>query len=294
MKHVFLSYAREDVETMRRVRDSLAGESITVWSDEKLIPGTPSWQVAIEKAIEGAGCIVVLLSPSARGSEWVRKELNYADAHGISIFPVHVRGEERDSVPIQLIDAQRVDARSRFLGAMQQLVDAVSDYLKHLDSADEPETPESKIQWTERSKLYPSFWKMLQTRSKGRTELFGDLTELDSYFLSINAGRKGFKLGYVISMDWGSVNLYVDSGFKTKNKAYFDALYVHQESIDAEFGAPLDWMRLDNKRSSQITQKFTNGGLDKRESWPVLQDQMIDAMIRLDKIFRPVIAGLKD
>ncbi len=294
MKHVFLSYAREDAATMRRVRDLLTDEGIAVWSDENLTPGTASWQTAIEKALEAAGCVVVLLSPDARGSQWVTNELSYAATHEVAVFPALVRGDERDAVPIQLINAQRVDARQRFLAAMQQLVDAVRDHLQKLEHDDELPSADSKIHWTERSRLYAQFWKMLQQRSKGRTTLFTDLTGLDAYFLSISAGRKGFKLGYVISMDWGSVNLYIDSGYKEKNKAYFDALYAHRDAAEAAYGAPLDWLRLDNKRSSQITHKFTDGGLDKRESWPALQDRMIDAMIRLDNVFRRVIAGLKD
>jgi hypothetical protein len=294
MKHIFLSYSRADSEMMRRVRDTLTGEGLAVWTDESLTPGTPSWQSALENALDGAGCVVVLLSPDARKSQWVANELSYASAHGVVIFPALIRGEEKDSVPLQLINAQRVDLRARFLAGMQTLVDALRDYLSSLDDDDEADDLEGdQSLWTARSRLYPPFWKMLQTRSKGRTTLFMNLTALDNYFLGTSAGRKGLKLGYLISPRWGMVKLYIDLGDKVRNKAFYDALYAQRDSIESEFGGALDWQRLDNKRSSQVVFKFNDGGLDDRDSWPTLIDHMIDAMIRLDTVMRQRVAAIE-
>jgi hypothetical protein len=294
VKHIFLSYSRADAEIMRRVRDTLTGEGLAVWTDESLTPGTPSWQSALENALDGAGCVVVLLSPDARKSQWVANELSYASAHGVVIFPTLVRGEEKDSVPLQLINAQRVDLRARFLAGMQTLVDALRDYLSRLEDEDESgDSEEDKAAWMGRSRLYPPFWKILQTRSTGRTALFTNLTALDNYFLGTSAGRKGVKFGYLISPRWGMVKLYIDLGDKTHNKAFYDALYAQRDSIESEFGAALDWQRLDNKRSSQVVLKFDDGGLDDRDSWPTLMDKMIDAMIRLDTVMRPRVAAIE-
>jgi hypothetical protein len=290
MKHVFLSYSRSDAEVMRRVRDTLQEEGLAVWTDETLTPGTPSWQAAIETALEDAGCVVVLLSPDARKSQWVANELSFATAQDVSIFPVLVRGDDKDAVPLQLINAQRVDLRSRFLAGMQTLVDAIREHLRRLDS-DDP--PPDETAWMDRRRQYVQFWKLLQERSKGRTDLFTNLTALDTYFLSTSAGRKGIKLGYLIALNWGTVNVYIDLGDKARNKAFFDALYARRDAIEAEFGEAIDWRRLDNKRASQFGRKFEDGGLENRASWPGLIDHMIDAMIRLDKAVRPRLENIE-
>lgn len=67
---IFISYSRRDTETMRRVAYFLRDQGYKVWVDnEKLIPGTPAWEEAIEKGIKQAFAIVVLLSPDSKDSE---------------------------------------------------------------------------------------------------------------------------------------------------------------------------------------------------------------------------------
>ena len=76
--HVFISYSRKDSEAMQRIVSFLRGHGIKAWVDnERLVPGTPIWEEEIEKAIKGAFAILVVLSPDAKGSEWVRREITY-------------------------------------------------------------------------------------------------------------------------------------------------------------------------------------------------------------------------
>ena len=63
-KHVFMSYSRRDEAVMQRVATFLRAQGINVWVDnEKLVPGTPIWEVEIEKAIKNAAAVVIILSP---------------------------------------------------------------------------------------------------------------------------------------------------------------------------------------------------------------------------------------
>jgi len=67
-----------------------------------------------------------------------------------------------------------------------------------------------------------------------------------------------------------------------ENKRIFDALHSRQAEIDAAFGEPLDWQRLDERQASRIRHVIANGGLRDRERWPEIQEQMISAMVRLE------------
>ena len=66
-----------------------------VWIDEEnLAIGTLDWERAIEEAIQQVDAFVVILSPAAKGSKWVRAEIRLAELHKIAIFPVLAYGDE--------------------------------------------------------------------------------------------------------------------------------------------------------------------------------------------------------
>ncbi len=109
---IFLSYSRRDARLMRRVRADLRAEGFDVWTDESLKPGTPSWLDAVETAIRSSMCVIVLLTPDARKSEWVGKELSTAKIHRKQIIPLLARGDEKASVPMLLSNTQYADIRS--------------------------------------------------------------------------------------------------------------------------------------------------------------------------------------
>lgn len=108
---IFLSYSHRDRDIMQRLYTDLAGAGFDLWIDDGLEPGTPSWTAAIQTAIEQASCMVVILSPDAKSSQWVNSEISYAQSHHLPIFPVLAKGDVRNAVPFSLITAQRVDFR---------------------------------------------------------------------------------------------------------------------------------------------------------------------------------------
>lgn len=114
MQHdVFLSYSREDVAIMQKIRDELRADGFAVWTDEGIEPGTPSWKIAIEEALLNTTSVVVLLSPSASQSKWVRNELDFAETHRKRIFPMMVRGDAEQSVPFGFTTYQWIDIRDK-------------------------------------------------------------------------------------------------------------------------------------------------------------------------------------
>lgn len=131
--NVFLSYSRTDGDMMRRVTDDLRKRGFSVWNDEALEPGTPSWKDAIEAALEGAETVVALLSPDAKKSEWIERELDYARAQSVPIIPVIVRGETQSAVPFELITVQRADLRKDYNNGLSDLQEALADQLKRPD-----------------------------------------------------------------------------------------------------------------------------------------------------------------
>jgi hypothetical protein len=67
---------------------------------------------------------------------------------------------------------------------------------------------------------------------------------------------------------------------KDENKFIFDGLLAQREAIEAAFGQPLDWKRLDHKKSSRIEFVKAFEGNDESQ-WDEIIDWMIDHLRRL-------------
>lgn len=134
MHDIFLSYSRKDNDIMQRVKQSFLDAGLTVWTDEGIQPGTPSWQDAIENAIQETQAIVCLLSPDAKNSRWVRAELQRAEWYKKPIFLILVAGQEHESIPMGYEFHQYTDIRelSEYETRLVQLIQSLSRVLKSL------------------------------------------------------------------------------------------------------------------------------------------------------------------
>jgi hypothetical protein len=70
---VFLSYAHEDLDVAQSISERIGRERWSVFWD-RTIPVGFTWDEIVEGAIDASKCVVVLWSPAARNSEWVRIE----------------------------------------------------------------------------------------------------------------------------------------------------------------------------------------------------------------------------
>jgi TolB protein len=149
-RHFFISYSRTDTTQKQNIIKQLRARGINLWVDiENLVPGSPAWEREIERAIRDAAGIIVLLSPDSNNSEWVRREISFAQQNDKQIFPVLIRGEEDDSVPLRLSNHQWVDLRTDSDSGLDGLADALKDQLgvTVVNKKMEPQKKEP-IQWS--------------------------------------------------------------------------------------------------------------------------------------------------
>ena len=125
MATIFLSYSRKDTEIMQKVRDYLRAHDVSVWTDEGIEPGTSDWTRALESNIQRCRGMVVILSPDANASEWVRKEISRARTLGRAVIPLLARGSLANAVPLSLENYQLIDLRTEF--------DKIQDLLADLE-----------------------------------------------------------------------------------------------------------------------------------------------------------------
>lgn len=154
-----------------------------------------------------------------------------------------------------------------------------------------------KKEYATRHILRKKFWTQLLEKCKNKTNLFSNISPSIYAWVGTGAGKGGIAFNYTITQKFGSCEIYFDKGKNFTepniNKIRFDQLYKHKNKIEKEFGENLIWERLDNKRACRISIKFNEAGLKDEGKWDKLQDKMIDAMIRLEKVFKGYIQRLK-
>lgn len=75
MVDVFISFARDDAMTARRLQQALATAGLSVFVDQDVLVAGTDFTSAIADSLRSARAVVVLLSASTRRSKWVQEEL---------------------------------------------------------------------------------------------------------------------------------------------------------------------------------------------------------------------------
>jgi hypothetical protein len=74
---VFISHVREDQVLAGKVADALRKNGLEVWDSRSILPGD-NWAEKVSEALEQSRAMVVLITPGALKSDWVRREIEYA------------------------------------------------------------------------------------------------------------------------------------------------------------------------------------------------------------------------
>ncbi|MBD0334550.1 MAG: TIR domain-containing protein [Cyanobacteria bacterium Co-bin13] len=97
MTQVFLAYADADRERQEHIRLSLMLAGVTVWSSRTDIQSGKDFQAEINRGIENADNLVVLLSPQALRSHYCLREISYAFELNKRVIPLLIE-------PVDLVE----------------------------------------------------------------------------------------------------------------------------------------------------------------------------------------------
>lgn len=132
------------------------------------------------------------------------------------------------------------------------------------------------------------FWELLLERAKLRTPLHANLSPGTDTWKSAGIGKRGFQLNYGLRQRDCSAYLWI-----ADNKAAYNALLADRDAIETEFGAPLTWFEADEQKGCSINYTMDGGYRSPSEDFAEIQDRMIDAMIRLEKVLVPRVLALR-
>jgi len=136
---VYMSYAQQDRELAWNLAKALKNAGLHVWIDiDNIYPGD-NWAEVIGKALKESQAMVVLLTPSALQSEWVRKDIAYAIgnlAYEWRVIPVLVGGMSADEIPwilrqMQVIHLENPEQQDRIEQIAEALREASQGLISH-------------------------------------------------------------------------------------------------------------------------------------------------------------------
>ena len=117
---LFISYSRTDSEFVDRLQADLQARGYDTWVDRKRLEGGQDWADMIQRAIERCQIMLIALSPEAITSEWVKREIAYAQESGKQLLPLMVRHVTQ--VPIRIQGIQWVDCEGPYERALDRLL----------------------------------------------------------------------------------------------------------------------------------------------------------------------------
>lgn len=160
-------------------------------------------------------------------------------------------------------------------------------------SPEASEVGEVKKDLSERQQLRRAFWKLLLDRARGRTSLHTAVSPQPASWIATGAGMSGLSWNYVTLQHGMRIELYIGTPDEQVNSNLFERLQSHREEVEASFGDPIDWQRLEGRQGCRIAYHLSLGGWRDQEKWPDVVDAAIDAMIRFERALRPFVKKIQ-
>jgi hypothetical protein len=175
------------------------------------------------------------------------------------------------------------DGEALFLDIQQIIpVPEAGEFMIGIASKDSEEKAAQGAQKT-RHVLRLDFWReTLEAMRRSGATLFQNISPGDRTWISTTSGVPGcqFSMIFVKSGVWAE--LYLNRASPEENKRIFDALIARRDEIEAAFGAPLEWERLDGKKACRIKHAAAFDSFD-RANWPAMTAWLIEHMGRLER-----------
>lgn len=116
-REVFLSHASSDRRLAERLVAALEAHRVPVWYSKAQLRGAQAWHDEIGEALNRCDWLIVLLTPAAVRSEWVKREVTFAlieRRYRRRIIPVLARDCRFSRLSWTLAGMQMIDLRAGF------------------------------------------------------------------------------------------------------------------------------------------------------------------------------------
>jgi hypothetical protein len=137
----------------------------------------------------------------------------------------------------------------------------------------------------ERHGVRYAFWQQaLEALRESGVNLYDNISPSQDHWLHAGSGVTGCPYGLIFGKNEARVEMNLSRASAEENKWLFDHLAARKTEIEAGFGAPLVWKRLDHRKASRIEcSKAFDGSAS--ENWPEIIAWMVEHIRRLEGAF---------
>lgn len=175
---------------------------------------------------------------------------------------------------------------------MEQIIpqkDSEDYIIKMADKTQEEISTQEGLQT--RHHLRMEFWIKILPMFKGKTPIFQNISPTKDHWLSSTVGG----IRYTMTITKSNCNVLVEFPLSNKdeNKKLFDKLLKFKEQIEAKFGLPLNWERLDDRITSRISFTLPDVSIFNKDDWDKMLRFLSTNMIKLEEAVRFPLTQIK-
>ncbi|MGP4146938.1 DUF4268 domain-containing protein [Escherichia coli] len=153
-------------------------------------------------------------------------------------------------------------------------------------NAKEAEEKTTEVVLKNRHTVRREYWeRALEAFQKSACQLYNNISPSKDHWLSAGSGLSGCPYNLIFLQKELRVELCISRGVTEENKYLFDLLSQSKQDIEHTFGAELEWMRLDEKKSCRIQFSTKADGFNK-ETWPQAVAWHLEQMTKLEKALK--------
>ena len=153
-------------------------------------------------------------------------------------------------------------------------------------NAKEAEEKTTEVVLKNRHMVRREYWeRALEAFQKSACQLYNNISPSKDHWLSAGSGLSGCPYNLIFLQKELRVELWISRGVTEENKYLFDLLSQSKQDIEHTFGAELEWMRLDEKKSCRIQFSTKADGFNK-ETWPQAVAWHLEQMTKLEKALK--------
>ena len=160
--------------------------------------------------------------------------------------------------------------------------------------AKETEEKSTEVVLKKRHTVRREYWELaLDTFQQSTYNLYDNISPSNDHWLSAGSGLSGCHYDLVLLKKKLRVDLWLDRRTSEENKFLFDFLAAMKDDIEAEFGEPLEWLRLDDKKSSRVQFSCETDGFNK-DTWPQSVAWHLEYMSKLEQALKVPLQNAAD
>ena len=140
---------------------------------------------------------------------------------------------------------------------------------------------ESAGETTPRAEAYRTFFQDLLDELREKHQFTNARLAQPQSWYSFSSGVSGVTYGASFARGARArIDIYLNLGDSTENKALFDRLLTHKSQIEAAFGQPLEWERLDEREASRVAVYRAGSIEDDNKVLAEVRGWMVDMLLR--------------